>query len=289
MMTTTSFPQFTQFPFELRHQIWLYTIPDDEPQVNLDPFFKFKRYEAWPRPQLPLCFPAIMHTCYEARTIVLEYFNKKKYWPALTRAQSHGINVPRRAFIPELDVLYMEPGYHGDISVRRAESPVNPPGMGWSDLVLAPEIRRLRSIAFPWGTVPYQALAVFAMYSLEISYIVFCDDWPLPPVPDVPGPPWDRPFKLVEMTEEEEQNGVPLETIHPQRRTVVPVKDNGLVDIHGYAREEEKRLMQALKDHQDEERVRDWWDNRPEKGMPLKVVVKRLVRAPAWYKAESQT
>ncbi|KAK3989397.1 hypothetical protein QBC44DRAFT_327686 [Cladorrhinum sp. PSN332] len=274
----STFPQFSNFPFELRYQIWVDSIPDDEAQVNLDPFFNFQRDATWPRPPLPIGFPAMMHTRHEARTVALEQF-KKRYWPVLVRAQGHGLNVPRRDFIPELDILYMEPGYRGERFVRSYEILRD----AARHEQVAPEVRRLRYIAFPWMALPYQA--VLAMPSLHYTYIVICDDWPLPPVPDVPGPPWDRRFKLEDITEDEKKNGVPLTMIHPQRRDAVNTFNaEGLVDIQSHAESEESWLRRTLEDRRDEHLVKEWWENRPEKGMPVKIEVKRLVRAPPWYK-----
>ncbi|KAK4169832.1 hypothetical protein QBC43DRAFT_329409 [Cladorrhinum sp. PSN259] len=272
-----TFPQFSLFPFELRYQIWVDSIPDAEPQVVLDPFFNFERYAPWPRPPLPIGFPAMMHTCHEARTVALEQF-KKRYWPTLVRAD--GLSVPRRYFMPELDILFLEHlGRWRRILnnykrfVRNKTTQLGEP----------PEQKRLTSIGVPWGGVlSYEAIA--SMPSLQTIYVVVCDVWPLPAVPDIPPPPWDRRFKLEAITEDEKKNGIPLSLIYPDKRNEATINDSGLVDIQVHAQTELANLIRGLEYHKDDELVKEWWANRPEKGMGLKVEVVRLVRAEPWYR-----
>ncbi|KAJ4304312.1 hypothetical protein N0V88_001925 [Collariella sp. IMI 366227] len=105
---------FTGFPFELRHLIWGFALPDDdEPEVLiLEAVHVLERQEDGGTEPMVVdtAFPALMHVCRESRNFVVNNAGRFgiqfRDCPVDAAAASYTISVPCRPFRPELDTIY---------------------------------------------------------------------------------------------------------------------------------------------------------------------------------------
>lgn len=106
-----AFPNFGSLPLEIREQIWLFSLPADEPEVCLMwPVYLHQRFEG-PESTIPsspfvvdTAFPGLMHVCRESRTLVQ---NSHISGVRFRSSASAGCPVPFRRFCPELDTMYL--------------------------------------------------------------------------------------------------------------------------------------------------------------------------------------
>lgn len=106
---------FTGFPFELRHLIWGFALPDDEPEVLiLEAEHVLERPVGGTAPMMvDTAFPALMHVCRESRNFVITNAGRFGIHTRICPEGAAGgctISVPCRPFRPELDTMYWNRG-----------------------------------------------------------------------------------------------------------------------------------------------------------------------------------
>lgn len=96
---------FNKLPLELREEIWLHSIPEDEPEVCLLwPVYLTKHGLQPARPLLvDTSWPVAMHVCQESRALMQ---NKNLGRLLFRDSSAAGCRVPYREFKPEIDTLY---------------------------------------------------------------------------------------------------------------------------------------------------------------------------------------
>lgn len=108
-----AFACFPRLPAEIRERIWLFSLPDDTPEVCLAWPVLLQSYNTPSGPRAPVPhgplvvdtdFPVMMHTCREARQLTLSAARSGIRFRA---SQLAGCPVPFRLFQPELDILYI--------------------------------------------------------------------------------------------------------------------------------------------------------------------------------------
>lgn len=111
------FPRFGELPGEIRNMIWERSMPDDKPEVHhMWPMFPFNE-GGWP--MVDIAWPAMMHTCREARQICapqLRMRNLQQLPPPAyslnSRPRLLPAEVPCRPFRTDLDVLHLGSNLH---------------------------------------------------------------------------------------------------------------------------------------------------------------------------------
>ncbi|KAK7746739.1 hypothetical protein SLS53_001926 [Cytospora paraplurivora] len=76
----TTFNRFNEFPFEIRHMIWMESLPPVEAEVLV---YKPERAACWDvdtGPTVEVDFPAILHVCQESRGVALEHVLIREDW-----------------------------------------------------------------------------------------------------------------------------------------------------------------------------------------------------------------
>lgn len=127
-MAVPAFSRFGELPTEIRHLIWEFSVPDDEPEVH-----HLWNFQAGPDdcPTVDIAWPAAMHTCHDGRVACSRRLMMRKLPPppspatdssapsasssssASSASSQQGgrrplpAQVPCRPFRPDLDVLHM--------------------------------------------------------------------------------------------------------------------------------------------------------------------------------------